>query len=654
MIAELDLWEACRLAWLPLYKLSPSAWAERYRFLKEGTTARPGRFSFEGFTFMRSILDSIEEALLTGKRWVFMKPAQIGGSETILNALGWMQTYHAGPALYMTSTDDTAKEFSRDRLSFMCETCEPLTSKFLPARGGKDEIYIKRFVDGKIAICGGKSINHFQSHPYKSVFLDEADSLAELSGAGDPIKLADLRTAAYALFGPTFIGAFAHPSTKEGPVGRLYYDESDQRRAFVRCPHCPKEFWLDWSHAKVIVHEGQTPSSAERDPTAYHYFAPCCGAEIPDAQRLAAAAGAVQKSTLPPEIAKKKAWIGVHISHLYTKTLVELAREWISGLDNPSVRRVIVNKVFGDVFEEQTQETTVEVWEDLALPDGEPGSFERGKVPDGVTWLTAGTDARQLELHWCVWGWGNVLNEGGSSTLCGWLVDYGVEPGPQASDKNRTVLAAEDLQVFDQTLYDRAWPSTLGNKFFTVLQGLHDARWCPVATYEFCRSKPGRAFPSMGLATDDRSATPPWRLSSSIRYRIGAEVVADDTLKRADLNTYVLKLDFSGLARTNFRDKSLVLRPRLTLPRDVTPDLLAQLASEKLVLDPRTGRRSWRKHSHQNHFWDSSILAYAAALMTAPPSPSSVRVTAPTIQVPTDRRRWGGGRQSWLRKRGGR
>jgi hypothetical protein len=645
-----DLLEAWVVAWKPRRRVAPSVWAETYRVLKDGTTARPGKFSFDGFGFMRSILDTVEEAIATGRRWVFMKPAQIGGSETVLNALGWVQTFHAGPTLYMTSTDDVAKEFSVDRLSFMCETCEPLREKFLPARGGRDEIYVKRFVDGKVSICGGKSINNFQSHPYRNVFIDEADTLAELAGAGDPVKLADLRTAAYSLFGSTFVGAFAHPSTKEGPVGHLYYEKSDQRRAFVVCPHCKGDFWLSWEHVKVIAGDGQSPAVAERDAENYHYFAPCCGAELSDAQRLDVAQRAKQKSTLPDDVAKKKPWIGVHISHLYTKSLLELAREWISGLDNPAEKRVVVNKYLGDIHEESTQQTTVEVWEALAPDHGEHGSYERGKVPEGVSWLTAGTDARQLELHWTVWGWGNVETESGHPALCGWLIDYGVEPGPQASDKNRTVLSADDLQVFDQSIYDRAWPNWNGTRQYVVLQGLHDSRWCPVATYEYCRSKPGRAFPSMGLGVDDRSAAPPWRLTGSIRYRVGTEIIEDETLRRADLNTYVLKLDFSGLARAHFRTPLQVPQPRLALPRDVSDEFLRHLASEKLVLDPRTKRRSWRKTTHENHWWDATILAYVAALMTAPPSPNSAKVQSPTV-VQNERRTWGGGRPKWLRRR---
>jgi phage terminase large subunit GpA-like protein len=647
-----DVLEAEVLAWRPAERLSPSVFSERHRYLKEGTTARPGRFSFEGFGFMRSIVDTIEEAIASGRRWVFMKPAQIGGSEIVISGLAWLQTFHAGPTLYMTSTDDVAKEFSRDRLSYACETCEPLAEKFLPARGGRDEIYVKRFVDGKIAICGGKSINHFQSHPYRNVLIDEADSLAELAGAGDPIKLADLRTAAYAIFGSTFVGAFAHPSTKEGPVGRLYYKESDQRRSFVVCPHCSQEFWLKWPDVKVLARDGQSPAAAERDPTCYRYVTPCCGVELPDHERLEIAQHAKQKSTLPPEVARSKPWIGVHISHLYTKPLLELARDWIEGLDNPSVRRVSVNKVHGDVFEQAETHATVETWQRLRIAEGEPGAYKIGTVPRGVQWLTAGQDSRQTELHWAVWGWGLAATEAGHQVLRGWLVDYGVEPGPAREDRSRTTLHVEDLEVFDQVLYARLWPSAEGTSHYAVGQAFHDSGWQPIAAYEYCRRfdvTGGRAIPSKGLPTDDRSRAPVIGWGAPPRWRIGGEEVSDPNLRRADLNTYVLKLDLTGLPSKTFRDEQGVPRSILTLPHDVTAEFLDHLASERLVLEK--GKRFWKKLSHANHWWDCTVLAYAAALNTAPASPTSATIpTSPPEDRPPEDGWWSGSRGgSWKR-----
>jgi phage terminase large subunit GpA-like protein len=647
-----DILEAEARAWTPLEVLSPSAFAERYRFLKEGTTARPGRFSHEGFEFLTSIEDAVREASETGKRFVFMKPAQIGGTEVMLNALAWLLTYFAGPTLYMTSKDDIAKEFSRDRISYLCETCEPLREKHLAGKSAGELLTTKRFVDGKLTASGGKSVLNFQSQPYRSVMIDEADSLSdELAGAGDPIKLAELRTAAYALFGSTFVGAFAHPSTKDRGVGRLYYQDSDQRRAFVPCPHCPREFWLRWEDVKVLPREGQSPAAAERDPVCYRYVTPCCAVELTDHERLTAARKAVQRSTLPPEVARTKQWIGVHISHLYTKDLESLAREWIAGLDSAAVKRVVVNKLFGDVFEASETNVTAETWRKLRIPEGEPGAFRLGTVPRGVQWLTAGQDSRQLELHWAVWGWGLERAEGGNEVLRGWLVDYGVEPGPAAENRARPTLHEEDLHVFDQVLYARLWVSEETGATFHVGQAFHDSGWQPIAVYEYCRRHDvheGRAVPSKGLPTDDRSRAPTIKWGAPPKWRIGAEEVSDPHLRPAHLNTYLLKLDFTGLPAKRFKGEDGLQRAHLTLPYDVTDELLEHLTSERLVLE--NGKRFWKKTSHANHWWDCTVLAYAAALNTAPASPASTTVSTPKPEVQPEGGWWSGSRGgSWQR-----
>lgn len=632
-----DLLASAVLAWTPLERVSPAKWAESYRVLEEGSTARPGPFSHEGFEFFISIENAAQEAMETGKKFALMKPAQIGGTEVMLNVLGWLMTYYPGPALYMTSKDELAKEFARVRITPMCKTAAPLARKFLPE---SSLLTTMRFVDGKLSCTGGKSVLNFQSEPRRIVLVDEADSLAEdLGDEGDPIKLAEMRLAAFAIFCATFLGAFAHPTIKERGTGKIYWRESDQRRAFVVCPHCAKEFWLSWDHVKILPRPEQSRSAAERDPTCYSYVTPCCAVELPDVERLAIARKAVQKSTLPPEVAKTKSWIGCHISHLYTKSLLELVRDWaIPALDSAAAKKVFVNKVLGECYEEAEANVTVDTWRKLVVPEEHQDTWRLGTVPAGVQWLTAGQDSRKMELHWAVWGWGLVKSEAGTPILRGWLVDYGIEPGPAVGDPNRATLHAEDLSVFDQVLYAKTWPSMKdGGPEFFLLQALHDAGWQPIAAYEYCRMLEGRGVPSKGLPTDDRSCAAPIAWSAPPKWRSGADEISDPALRRADLNTYILKLELTGLAGKTFNDEHGVPRTRLAFPHDVAGSFLEQLASEKLVVVD--GRKKWTKTSHQNHFWDCTVMAFASAINLAPASPSSAIVH----RAPEEPRPEGGG-----------
>lgn len=612
---------AARELLTPIPRLTPSQFAEKYRFLKEGTSPRPGRYSFEGFEFLRSIADTEEEAIETGRNLVFMKPAQWGGSEIMLTNHAWTQVYYPGPSLYLTSKDEVAREFARDRVAYICETCVPLSKKHLKGKAA-DLVQLKRFTDGKWAISGGKSKHNFESNPYRILRIDEADSLQDELNGEDPIKMAELRLAAYALFGTTLLVAFAHPSTRDHGVGKIYYEQSDQRRGFVPCPHCDKEFWLQWTHVKVFPKAGQKLAEAERDADCYFYVTPCCAVVLTDSERISAARKAVQKSVLPPEVAKTKKWIGVHGSHLYDKRIGEVVREyWLQSIDSPSIMRTTVNKVFGDVYDVAETEIKLEAW--VRLIAAEQSGFRQGVVPPGVQWLTAGQDSRRDELHWAVWGWGWVETEARQRLLCGWLVDWGVEDGPRKIDASRTALDKTDLEIFDQRLYGARWNN------FRVSIGLHDSGWNPVPIYEYCRERRGVAFPSKGLATNDQSVAPVYRWTDALKYKVGDTEVQDPAARRCDVNTYLLKCDFYGLPEKTFKDNRGFPHTRLTFPSDVDTEFLAHLASEKLVLEE--GKRLWKKKSHANHWLDCTLLAYVAAqnvsLLTQQPQPMPAPVT---------------------------
>jgi phage terminase large subunit GpA-like protein len=567
----------------PPLDLAPSEFAAQYRMLKEGTTPNPGPWDRLMFPYLDPIMDAVREAIETGKNLVLMKSAQGGGSEAMENALHWLQVHYPGPMLYLISKDDLAKEFSRDRFAYANETIEPLARKHLGGKAAGETIQIKRYVDGKLVIAGGRSVLNLQSSPYRVVIIDEYDSmLDEIKNEGDPLKLAEMRTAAFAEAGAVLVIAFAHPTTKDRGAGKLYYAHSDQRRCHVICPGCQSWFPLTWDHVEA---------ANDKDPTTYKLVAPCCGRQMSDGERFAAVRNSKQISTVSPEEGAKKKWIGVHFSQLCSKPLSYLAHEWASSADEPSVRRVVVNKVLGDVYDDAEWEVGLGEWERL-LEERDVGT-----PPPETEFLTAGQDSGARELHWAVWAWARIQDQ-----LCGFLVDAGVEPGPLSFDEDRRTLTFRDLEVFDEVLYRR----TFGVKKFGVVMGMHDAGWQPGAVYEYCRSPRqspaiGRAFPSKGLALDDRSRSPNFAWHQVLGARIGEVEVKDPNFKRADLNTYALKCDFFALAGAK----------RLFLPRRIHRSFLEHLSSERLVNDD--GRRKWVARG-ANHWLDCSILAFAAAL----------------------------------------
>ena len=69
--------------------LTISQWSDRYRILSRVSAGEPGRWRTSRTPFLREIMDCLSPSS-PHSRVVFMKPAQIGGSEVLLNMLGYI------------------------------------------------------------------------------------------------------------------------------------------------------------------------------------------------------------------------------------------------------------------------------------------------------------------------------------------------------------------------------------------------------------------------------------------------------------------------------------------------------------------------------------------------------------------------------------
>ena len=605
----------------PPEDLTPSEWNERYIHLSRVESVLPGRWSHEPFPFLAPMADEFLKALRAGKNLAIIKAGQVGVSRVVLNWANYLKAMFSGSILYMTSVVEVAKEFSRDRLDRDLDTCEPLKAKALRGRKAGELVAIKRFVDGKMVLVGGKAVSGYESVPYPFVIVDEYDSLQdELLGRGDPLANVEIRLDAAASMGArTQVIAFAHPTTIERGAGKLYYRSSDQRRAFVRCVHCGShDHWLSWEHVQVLPEGEERQEVAERNPDRYVYVAPCCGVEISDSDRAAMVRAVEFRSTLEPEEAEKKRWVGLHISQLYSgKSLHFLAEKWIEGIDDPGKRKVFVNKRLGEVYREVTREADPEAWEACKPPSGSQLEFELGQVPSWVQFLTAGQDSRSSQLHWAIWGWGMVRDAGELLRLCGAPVAVGVVP----RQPPRPTLEAADLAVFDQLLYDRRWPRLgEGGGDLWVAMGLHDSGWQPVAVYSYCLGRrDGRAFPATGAGLDEVSAARTQIVQMGVRPGFKDPVTGESYREaheqKATLNTFVLKGELVGMVDTKFPLPDGSMMGRVVLPRNAPPEYVAQSGSEYLARNDK-GKLEWR-HRGPNHWADCNTQALGAALYLA-------------------------------------
>lgn len=599
---------------LPPEELSPSQFAAKHRILhKVYCSERPGPWPADAFPYQAHVMDAVERAIHEGKNGiVFMKGGQIGGTDAMINAMLWCKVYFPGPQLFMTSTEKVAVKFGRDRFHNIIKDMKPLRDKVIP---GRTVALLKRFTDGEIQLSGGQSVFNLQSNPFRVVGIDELDSLVEdLGESGDPVKLAEVRTDSFT--GPTLIIAYAHPSTKDRGAAKLFYEQSDQQRGFVR-HECNHEFYWQWDHIK--------PGSDPYDPDGYVYACPGCGSVLTDAERVYMTRETLHyKSVFPPEIAKKKIWAGVHASQGYSpsKTIRSFAVRWIAsdcGKDDASAK-VFVNKVWGEPYEKTLKESTVEEWRrQIVVPqhDKDSEAYRKGQVPPGVRFLTAGQDSREKEFHYCVWGWGLARTVKGATVLRRWLIDWDVCP---RAEKNEVVMP-DELNIFNSLIYERFYPTTYSADQFNVKECAHDTGWNPTAIYEYCQQHEHRAIPIKGGADSSLSTAKVWRASHAPKYELNGEI-RELSQPLIVFNTYALKLDWHG---TFDRRVEIVTAagprtvPLLSLPMDAADDeeWLKQASTEAMIPGKRKGEKIFT-HKHANHFGDCNIYSYGLALKINP------------------------------------
>lgn len=610
------VWQRFADAMRPLPDLSPDEFASKHRVLHASyCSERPGRWDASVFPHQGPLQNTVQEAFETGKKGVvWMKAGQGGGTDCAINAQLWAKVYYPGPQLFMASTDKMAKDFGRERHGPVIKDMPPLRAKYIPnARGDTTR---KRFVDGKIELTGGQSVYNLQSTPYRVVVIDELDSLVEnLQGDGDPVKLAEVRTDSFS--GPTLIIAYAHPTTRGRGAAKLYYEQSDQRRGFVK-HDCGGEFWLQWEHVICI--------GAETDPDAYVYKCPCCGAVVTDAERVAMCRKVVYRSTLPPEVAAKKAWIGCHFSQLYYphKTIRSLAQRRIECGTDENAIRVFWNKVLGEPYEPKLQTFDLDQLRSLIVKQRRRGDLEyysRGQVPPGVRFLTAGQDSRTKELHYSIWGWGLRRGIDKTTAICGWLIDWGTIDRPYS-----LTFAESEYHVFDDLIYRAKFTSTDGKRRYSVLQCGHDIGYKPtqLPIIRYCRSHPKRAIPVKGAALTPTSFSdaPYAQWGRAIKHIAGETTAEDVAAKQLRLNTYLLKTDFYGyVGRGRWFEIPDILRgeavgtrkvAQVTFPEDVDEEFLKQVQSEELSPGDRKDELVWT-HKGPNHYADTVTYAFGLA-----------------------------------------
>src|SRR5712671_1577640 len=121
-----------REALRPPERVTISQWADRHRVLDATTSSEGGAWKTTRIPYAREWMDSM--ALHHVHQVTIKKSTQVGGTETILNVLGYAVTQDPGPVLYVLPSQQEGEEFFTERLLPMVRLCEPMHAQLSTGR----------------------------------------------------------------------------------------------------------------------------------------------------------------------------------------------------------------------------------------------------------------------------------------------------------------------------------------------------------------------------------------------------------------------------------------------------------------------------------------------------------------------------------------
>jgi phage terminase large subunit GpA-like protein len=445
--------------------------------------------------------------------------------------------------------------------------------------------------------------------------------MANVRGAGDPIRLVDRRGDTYADFvhyitstpseGPSDVEldpdsglefwAEIDASEISSTIWRLWQSGTRYHWAWP-CPHCAEYFiprfrGLIWDKPKSPDGRVLKSNSVLAKQTA-RLVCPRCGSLIDDALKeemnrrgvYVAPGQSVSPNGevigLPPDTWTISYWVSGLCSPF--KTWGDRAAEYVDAVRSgePSSIQAVVNGSFGELFAPGSGE--VPEWRELERLKDEAVPYVMGEVPSWVRFVTLAADVQKDRIIYGIRGWGP------RSTSC--LINIGELWGPTAEEE-----VWEDFETVLADSYD-GHPIKLA----LIDSGFRPGNPKQVPenrVYSFCQRQGRVARPTRGR---DTLVGRPLRIS-----QIEARVNWRGKLEVVGLELFLIDTDHFKRA-VHERLRWPVDQPgAFLLPQDVPDFYLQQLVSEARVRKAG-GRATWIQRSRENHFFDVEAMQAAA------------------------------------------
>ncbi len=566
------------LALRPDPVLTVSEWADANRFLSPTASGEPGLWRTERTPYLKEIMDCLSPSN-SAEKVIFMKGAQIGGTEAGNNWIGYVIHHAPGPMLSVQPTVEAAKRNSKQRIAPLIDSTPVLRDRVKEARSrdSGNTVQSKEFPGGILVMTGANSAVGLRSMPVRYLFLDEVDAYDfDVDGEGDPVSLAVQRTITFA---NRKIFLVSTPTIQGFSRIEMEYEASDKRRWWVPCPHCNqyqvlKEARLRWP---------------KDQPQLAAYSCENCEGHIESHQKAAMNAfGEWRKENPVSNVA------GFHLSGLNSPWLswAQIAERKITAKDDAAM------KVYVNTIEARTWTESGEAPEWQRLYDRRE-DYRISTVPAGGLFLTAGVDVQKDRLELEIVAWGRERES--------WSIDYRVLPGDPVKQDVWTALDTVLAETFTHE----------SNTELSILKLAIDTGYATQEVYDWVRRQSSdRVIAVKGVE----------RLGAAIGTPNHIDVLKDGKRKRRGLMVWPVgssfcKSELYGCLRKDKPTDEQLLNGELYpsgfchFPK-YGEEYFKQLTAERLVtVKDKRGfpRREWRKLRERNEALDCRVYARGAA-----------------------------------------
>lgn len=392
----------CLLALAPPSDITVTEWATTKRRLSAESSAETGLFRVDRTPYVKEIMDAFTDPMVN--HIVFVAASQVGKSEFINNAIGYIIDEDPSSILFVQPTVEDAREYSELRISPMIRDCPTLRQKVADpkSRDSKNTIRQKAYPGGILTMCGSMEAHSLASKPIRFLFGDEMDRWATSAGGeGDPWLLAVRRQT-------TFYNAMAvecsTPTIKGASRIEKAYNKGTMERYKSKCPHCGKYNDIRFRDIRFEYDTHTINGEKTHEVNSVWYVCPACGAISEEDEIKSAPARWEAQNPRAIKKGVRSFWLNAFVSPWVSWE--KIITEFLDARDDTNKLQVVFNTLFGELWENRGNLAS----EDEMLARREHyGTDQKGEpveIPGGVLVLTMGVDTQDDRVEYEVVGHG--------------------------------------------------------------------------------------------------------------------------------------------------------------------------------------------------------------------------------------------------------